>query len=66
MREQEPEETILLTQAEAGHLLRISRTTLYRLVQAGELQQINLGPRCARIRRESIDAFIRRKSSMTS
>ncbi|KAA1376113.1 helix-turn-helix transcriptional regulator [Aeromicrobium fastidiosum] len=62
---QKPEETTLVTQAEAARLLSISRTTLHRLVKAGELQQVHLGRR-ALVVRTSIDALIARKSAVTS
>lgn len=46
----------LVTVAEACLLLSISRSKIYSLIQAGELERIKIG-RCARIPMRSIQKF---------
>lgn len=50
----------LLTPKEAAATLRVTRNTIYKLMEAGDLQSIKIG-KSRRITRESIDAFIARK-----
>lgn len=48
---------ILVSQGEAGYRLGISRTTIWRLAQAGQLEVVHIGSR-ALITNSSIDRFI--------
>jgi excisionase family DNA binding protein len=48
---------LLVSQAEACRLLSIERTTLWRTIRRGDLQQVHLGRR-ALVTRASIDALI--------
>lgn len=52
----------LLSQAEAAFQLGISRTTLWRLIRAGELATVHIGSRSL-VTRRSLVAFISRRSS---
>lgn len=53
--------TALLRIAEAGHELRVSRATIYRLIAAGELAPVYVGAnRSARIERSEIERYIER------
>lgn len=49
---------MLYTTAEAGSILRVSRTTLWRLTQSGELYAVRVGRRVL-FPREAIDARLR-------
>lgn len=49
---------VLYTSAEAGAILRVSRTTLWRLTQSGELYAVRVGKRVL-YPREAIDARLR-------
>ena len=49
----------LLTIAETACELRISRSTAYELIAAGELEVVHIG-RSARVPAEAIDDFVRR------
>ena len=53
----EHQRPMLFTIAEAGRILRLGRTSMYRLVAAGEVEVIHIG-RCARIPAEALDAFV--------
>jgi len=53
-------EPILLSQEEVAHRLAISRTTLWRLVKAGDLEAIHIGSR-ALIVKKSLDEFLASK-----
>lgn len=50
-------EPLLLSQDEAAHRLGISRTTLWRLAKADQLEVVHIGSR-ALITRGSIDDFL--------
>jgi excisionase family DNA binding protein len=55
-----PEGTALLKPAEAAEQLRVSRSTIYRLIETGQLPSVHVGERRAvRIPREAIAAYIR-------
>ena len=49
-----------LTIAEAAAELRIGRTLLYDLVNAGEIDSYRVGPKLRRITRDSLDAYKQR------
>ena len=51
-----------LTYKEAEQVVGLSRTTLWRVVSAGEVQAAKVG-RAVRINRESLDAYMRRCSA---
>ena len=49
----------LLRPAEVADYLRVSRSTVYRLIASGELGTVHVGAsRAARITRETLDAYI--------
>ena len=48
----------LLTVEEVAEILRVSLTTVYRRIQAGELPYIKLGHRQVRIKPEDLEAYI--------
>ncbi len=48
----------LLTVDEVAEILRVSPSTVYRRIQAGELPAIKLGHRQVRVRQEDLDAYI--------
>jgi hypothetical protein len=51
---------LLLSQTQAAHLLGdIHRTTLWRMVQRGDLQQVNIGRR-AMITLDSVEFYVAR------
>lgn len=52
---------LLLTVDEVGNTLALSRATVYRLIEAGELVPIHVGPRSPRFRPEDVEAFVERK-----
>ena len=52
----------LVTVKEAQELLRVGRTTVFKLISDGALQTVRIG-RCLRIRRRSISRFIRDHST---
>lgn len=49
----------LLTFAEIRELLKISRSTLYRLIRSGRLPVVYVAPRTPRIRKEDVEALLR-------
>ncbi len=51
--------TLLLTTAEAAELLGVSRTTVYELLNAGQLESIRIG-RSRRIPRAALVAYVDR------
>ena len=53
--------TSLLTIAELAQLLGIGRTTVYRLVNTGELRAVRVGERL-RFRPEDVNAYLQRGS----
>ncbi|MDA2929332.1 helix-turn-helix domain-containing protein [Acidobacteria bacterium AH-259-O06] len=46
---------------EVGRILKLSESSIYRLIHSGELQVIRIG-RTIRIRAEDLEAFLRRKT----
>ena len=48
----------LLTMKQAAALLGVSRATIYRLIQRGDLARFELLPGTFRIRRDAIEAFL--------
>lgn len=59
--------TALLRIAEAGRELRVSRATIYRLIAAGDLTPVHVGPnRSARIERSDLAAYIARNKAVRS
>ena len=50
----------LLTLEEAAEYLRISRTSLYRLIKSDNLKTLHLLERKQLVSRESLDAYITR------
>lgn len=52
----------LLTTTEACQMLRVSRMTLHRLVQAGELRRVRVRARCVRFQRREVERFVERKT----
>lgn len=54
-----------VTYRQAEELSGLSRTTLWRLVSAGEVEAAKVG-RAVRINRESLDAYMRRCSAYGS
>ncbi|MBN2450990.1 MAG: helix-turn-helix domain-containing protein [Lentisphaeria bacterium] len=49
--------TVLLTVNEAASRLRVSRRTLWRMIQAGSIRPLRLGPRTVRIAEADISAL---------
>lgn len=49
----------ILTFAEVRRLLKISQSTLNRLVKSGRLPVVYLGPRTPRVRKEDLEALLR-------
>jgi excisionase family DNA binding protein len=52
----------LLTVKEATQYLSISKSTLWRHVQSGELPSFNVGRRTRRFRLDDVEALVRRRS----
>ena len=55
-------EPYLLSQDEVGHLLAISRTTVWRLLGEDELESVRIGSRTF-VTKSSVDQFLTRHSS---
>lgn len=53
-------EKALYTLPEAAEMLRVSKSTLLRLIKGGELHPVKRGRRYTRIPREGLVAFIER------
>ena len=51
------------TVAELAKRLKVDRKQIYRLIQAGRLSAIRLGPRLYRIPSAAVDALLRASSS---
>jgi excisionase family DNA binding protein len=51
---------LLLTVAQVGEALQVGRTTVYRLIQAGELATVHVG-RAVRVPRASVEAWLGRQ-----
>ena len=58
-------EPILLTPLEAAQVLRIGRSKLYQLLQAGELESVHIGA-CRRIPAEALNDLVARLRSPDS
>lgn len=56
---------LLISVNEALHKLGIGRTTLYSLIDQGELEQVHIGRR-ALITTKSIEAYVSRLSQATT
>lgn len=54
---------LLLTIEEAARLLSISRSQLHKLICAGRLERVYLGPRCVRLRRSDVERLAAEGSS---
>ena len=52
----------LLTRKEVMKLLKISRSTLYRLEKRGELKRIQISPRKILYKRKDIEELLRKKA----
>jgi excisionase family DNA binding protein len=60
-----PTEREWLTYRRAQEYTSLSRTVLWQLINAGEIQAARVG-RAVRINRESLDEFMRRHSNFSS
>lgn len=58
-----PPEPVLLTVAEAGAMLRMSKTAVYTLIERGELQVVRPLGRSTRITRRSVLALVERRAN---
>ena len=59
-------ESLLMTQTEAARLLGVSRNTIFRLVQRGEISRVRLAPGSRpRVRRAEVVALADRRGSPT-
>ena len=54
-----------VTYKQAAELSGLSRTTLWKLVSASEIEAARVG-KAVRIRRQSLDDFMRRNSNLSS
>jgi excisionase family DNA binding protein len=52
-------ETLLLTPEEAAQVLRVGRTTLYALIQDGDLRPVHIGRSC-RLSRAELERYVER------
>jgi len=52
---------LLLGMGEAAKMLGVSRPTLWRLIQSGRLEKVELLPNSYRIRRADIEALVQKK-----
>jgi excisionase family DNA binding protein len=60
------EPSILVTQMEAARLLGgVGRTTLWRMLERGDLRRVTVGSR-ALVTRESIDSYVQRQTFSTA
>lgn len=50
----------LLTIREVQEWLKVSRGTVYKLIDAGEIQRIKLSPKAARVTSESVRHYLDR------
>jgi excisionase family DNA binding protein len=60
-----PTEREWLTYRQAGELVGLSRTSLWQIINAGEVQAARVG-RAVRINRQSLLDFMRRSSNLSS
>ena len=51
------EQALLLSPEEAAAVLGVGRSTVYRLMESGELRRVSIG-RCTRIPRADIDRYV--------
>lgn len=63
MRESAQTPAKLYRIADAMEILSVSKATLYRMVAAGTLRLVKIGPSGSRITAESIDALISRTAA---
>ncbi|MFB3738722.1 MAG: helix-turn-helix domain-containing protein [Candidatus Velamenicoccus archaeovorus] len=56
----------LLTVPEVAKVLRRSRSSTYELLKAGEIPAVKIGRRGVRVRRESLEIFIRESETGTT
>jgi len=61
MSEGKPVPSRFLTVAEVAEILRVSNMTVYRLVQAQEIEAVRFG-RLYRVSEESVGAYVRRSA----
>jgi excisionase family DNA binding protein len=54
----------LLTVKEAAAALRISRATMYRLIDAGEVRRVRVTERCVRVKRLEVERYLERRARM--
>jgi excisionase family DNA binding protein len=52
--------TVLLTPADAAHMAAVSRDTIYREIERGELRAVHVG-RQLRIRQDDFDRYLERE-----
>lgn len=52
-------DALLLTAEEAGHVLRIGRTAVFRLMREGELRGLRIG-KSRRFARREVEAYVER------
>ncbi len=50
----------LLTVREASSYLRVSRSTLFKLMKSGELRRTRVRERCVRISRRELERYVER------
>lgn len=50
----------LLTIREVQEWLKVSRATVYKLIDSGEIQRIKLSPKAARVTAESVRGYLGR------
>jgi excisionase family DNA binding protein len=53
----------LLTPAEVASLLNTSKTSVFRLADAGDLSPLRISPKIIRFRRADVDALLARSAS---
>ena len=58
-REPACSDALLLTPEEAAEVLRVGRTTIYALMNAGELHAVRIGRSC-RLSRAELERYVRR------
>jgi excisionase family DNA binding protein len=48
----------LLTVAEVGRILSLGKSTIYRLIEQGEIESVDLGPKSKRVSRLALERFL--------